>query len=92
MAETEKVLLNIKRHSRYALMAFMLETCKEPKAKFDIYCTRPKELSYKLLDELLTQALKLKLLKQKDDKYSTTLKGKELIKKFEELLKFLKEG
>jgi len=91
MEKTERALLHIKRHSRYSLLALILKTCRQPKLKSDLYYTRPKMFHYGLLGDLLTQATKLKLLKiDKDEKYHTTKKGILFIRKFEELLDFLK--
>jgi predicted transcriptional regulator len=91
MEKTEKLLLGIKRHSRYSLLALILKACKEPKAKSDLYFTRPRMFHYGLLGDLLEQATKLKLLEtDKDKRYYTTSKGEEFIKRFEELLGFLK--
>ena len=92
MEKTERILLNLKKHSRYSLLALILKTCRQPKAKSDLYYTRPRMFHYGLLGDLLTQATKLKLLEiDKDQKYHTTAKGNEFVKRYEALLKFLKE-
>jgi predicted transcriptional regulator len=91
MEKTEKLLLGIKRHSRYSLLALILKACKEPKAKSDLYFTRPRMFHYGLLGDLLEQATKLKLLEiDKNGKYHTTAKGNEYIRLYTALLKFLK--
>ena len=91
MEKAERILLGIKRHSRYSLLALILKTCREPKLKSDLYYTRPRMYHYTLLGELLNQAVKLKLLEQQNNgKYHTTKKGILFIRKLEELLDFLK--
>lgn len=88
----EKTLLGVKHYSRYALISLVLNTCKEPKTKADLYWTRPKQYSYKLLDQLIGRCVKLGLLAETDEKYHTTLKGTEYMYRFETLLKFLEES
>jgi len=90
MENAEKTILNIKRHSRYALLTLILKSCRQPKSKGDLYYTRPRMFHYTLLGKLLDQAVSLKLLEKQDDQFLTTRKGELFIKKFEELLRFLK--
>ena len=87
--EREKAILSRKRHSRYALLYYVLKACLKPKSLAQIFWSNPKVFSYNTLKALTNVALKLKLLQTEEIKFITTEKGKMYIQKFEELLKLL---
>jgi predicted transcriptional regulator len=87
--EKEKAILRRKRHSRYALLYYVLKACLKPKSLAQIFWSKPQVFSYNTLKALTNVALKLKLLQAEERKYVTTEKGKTYIQKFEELLRLL---
>jgi len=92
ISSLERMLLEIRKKSRYALLATMMNACKKPKTKYEVYLKLGlKYTTYAQLKSLLATALKLKLLEKKDSQYVTTEKGKTYAKKFRRLLKLLQE-
>jgi predicted transcriptional regulator len=87
--DLEKTTLNITRNSRLGLLAILQQKCVKPKTKAEMFWSSSGKFSYNSLNRVLTQALKLGLLKKVGSKYKTTGKGLEYCKRFEELLKFL---
>jgi predicted transcriptional regulator len=85
----EQTVLDVKRNSRLGLLAALQEKCVKPKTKAEIFFSSEGKFSYEILDRLLTQAVKLGLIKRVGGKYKTTGKGLEYCKRFEELPKFL---
>jgi len=84
----EKTILEIRGRTRYGLIASILESCREPKTKSDLFYEA--RLNYKVLDAVLGLCLKAKLLSENSGKYKTTLKGNEFLKQFRGLLDLLK--
>jgi predicted transcriptional regulator len=87
--EREKAVLGRRRHSRYALLYYVLKACLKPKSLAQIFWSKSQVFSYKTLKELTDIALRLKLLKVEERKFITTEKGKVYIRKFEELVRLL---
>ena len=84
----EKTILKIKGRTRYGLIASILESCREPATKTDLfYETR---ISYRLLVTVLGFCLETRLLSENNGKYETTLKGNKFLKQFRGLLDLLK--
>lgn len=84
----EKTVLEIRGRTRYGLIASILESCREPKTKSDLFYEV--RLSYKVLDAVLGLCLKAKLLSENNGKYKTTLKGNKFLKQFRGLLDLLR--
>jgi len=84
----EKTILKIGGRTRYGLIASILNSCREPKTKTDIFYEV--RLSYRLLVTVLGFCLKTKLLSENNGKYKTTLKGNKFLEQFRGLLDLLK--
>jgi predicted transcriptional regulator len=84
----EKTILKIRGRTRHGLIASMLESCREPKLKTDLfYETR---IPYRLLGTILGFCLETKLLSENNRRYETTQKGSKFLKQFRGLLDLLK--
>jgi predicted transcriptional regulator len=80
------------KRDRVEIMADILGLCSTPQTKTQVmYGTN---LSWKMLKHYLSQLQKLNLLENHDEtkKYVTAKKGKEFIKKWQELEKLLLNG
>jgi len=83
----EARLMEIKYASRYVLLAELLEKCKEPITKSELFYEL--KTSYSQYRRLLRFALQKGLLKKQDSTYHITSKGLQYIKKLNELLSIL---
>lgn len=87
---SEKILLQIKKHSRYYHLAEILKICrKQPKTPTQIFLPLHNKLTYKILKEVLQVASKAKLIEETEKGYITTRKGELYIRRFKNLLKLL---
>jgi predicted transcriptional regulator len=77
------------KRDRIEIMAEILSLCLNPQIKTQVMYGI--NLSWKMLQHYLSELQSLKLLEvdKKSTTYITTLKGKEFVKKWEELQKFL---
>jgi len=83
----EARLMEIKYASRYVLLAELLEKCKEPVTKSELFYEL--KTSYSQYRRLLRFALQKGLLEKQDSTYYVTSKGLQYIKKLNELLSIL---
>ena len=83
----EMKLMEIKTNSRYVMLANLVEACIEPSTKTDIFYSL--KTSYLQYQRLLRMALDKGLIKKEGINYVATLKGKEYVKKLNELLSLL---
>lgn len=87
--QKEKTILEIKKNTRFGLIASILEKCHEPTTKSQLFFNTHNTLTYKIINQVVEQTLKAKLLKQQNNTYTTTRKGNRFIKQFKELLELL---
>lgn len=82
------MLVTVKR-DRVEIMAEILSLCSKPQIKTQVMYGI--NLSWKMLQHYLSELQSLKLLEvdKKSTTYITTSRGKEFVKKWEELQKFL---
>ncbi len=87
--EAEKLVLQIKKHTRYAHLAQILKICRQSKTKMEIYQQVVKMITYPMLTRLLEIATQHKLVRKQGGLYQTTRKGEKYIKTFNEILRLL---